>query len=92
VADKPSDQGVSFLAHSPNFTIEVQNRPIWKLFVISGNTFFVIGGHSNFECKLTKNKFETLMNSNPSRGKTATSTRFSHKSIDQNIWRPLWKL
>jgi hypothetical protein len=54
----------SFLARSPNFTIEVQNRPIRKLFVISGNTFFVIGGHSNFECKLAKNRVERAVNSN----------------------------
>jgi hypothetical protein len=33
------------------------------LLVISGNTFFVIGGHSNFECKLAKNRVETLVNS-----------------------------
>jgi hypothetical protein len=53
-----------FLARSPNFTIEVQNRPIRKLFVISGNTFFVIIGHSNFECKLAKNRVERAVNSN----------------------------
>jgi hypothetical protein len=53
-----------FLARSPNFTIEVQNRPIRKLFLISGNTFFVIGGHSNFECKLAKNRVERAVNSN----------------------------
>jgi hypothetical protein len=35
-----------------------------KLFVISGNTFFVIGGHSNFECKLAKNRVESAVNSN----------------------------
>jgi hypothetical protein len=59
----------SFLARSPNFTIEVQNRPIWKFFIISGNTFFVIGGHSNFECKLAKNLVERAMNSNRAVGK-----------------------
>jgi hypothetical protein len=53
-----------FLARSPNFTIEVQNWPIRKLFVISGNTFFVIGGHSNFECKLAKNRVDCTVNSN----------------------------
>jgi hypothetical protein len=31
--------GFSFLARSPDFTIEVRNRLMQKFFVISGNTF-----------------------------------------------------
>jgi hypothetical protein len=73
-------------------TIEVQNRPIRKLFVISGNTFFVIGGHSNFECKLAKNRFDCAVNSNSSRGKSATLADVLGQTVDQNICRPLGKL
>jgi hypothetical protein len=80
----------SFLARSPNFTIEVQNRPIRKLFLISGNTFFVIGEHSNFECKLAKNRVDCAVNSNPSRGKSATSSDVPRQTVDQNI-RRLWE-
>jgi hypothetical protein len=81
-----------FLARSPNFTIEVQNRPIRKLFVISGNTFFVIGRHTNFECKLAKNRVEHAVNSNSSRGKTATLVDVPGQTVDQNICPPLGKL
>jgi hypothetical protein len=77
---------------SPNFTIEVQNRPIRKLFVISGNTFFVIGVHSNFERKLAKRRVERAVNSNLSRGKTATSADVPGETVDQNICRPLGRL
>jgi hypothetical protein len=76
---------------SPNFTIEVQNRPIRKLFVISGNTFFVIGGHSNFECKLAKNRVKRAVDSNSSREKTATSADVPGQTVDQNICRPFGK-
>jgi hypothetical protein len=57
--------------------------------VISGNTCFVIGGHSNFECKLAKNRVERAVNSKPSRGKSATSADVPRQTVDQNICRSL---
>jgi hypothetical protein len=56
------------------------------------NTFFVIGGHSNFERKLAKNRVYCAVNSKPSRGKSATSVGVPGQTIDQNICRPLGKL
>jgi hypothetical protein len=75
-----------------NFTIEVQNRPIRNLFLISGNTFFVIGGHSNFECKLAKNRVERAVNSNLGPRFLPTSTDVPGQTVDQNICRHLGKL
>jgi hypothetical protein len=71
----------SFLARSPNFTIEVQIRPTRKLLVISGNTFFIIGGHSNFECKLAKNRVEHAVNSNLGPRILPTSATFPDKPL-----------
>jgi hypothetical protein len=61
-----------------------------KLFVISGNTFFVIGGHSNFEYKLAKNRVKRAVNSNPSRGKTATSVDVPRQTVDKT-YVALWE-
>jgi hypothetical protein len=81
-----------FLARSLNFTIEVHNQPIQNFFVISGNTFFIIGGHSNFEYKLDKIRVEGTMNSNMGPRISATSSRFSHQSFHQSIGHHLGKL
>jgi hypothetical protein len=41
-------------------------------FVISGNTIFIIGGHSNFECKLAENRVEVPDNSKSGPRKSMT--------------------
>jgi hypothetical protein len=54
-------------------------------FLVSGNTTFIIGGLSNFECKLAKNLIEVVVNNNSGPRKPASSSSFSHQTKHQKI-------